>query len=233
MGSYNITGVMSPLINLSQKACGTPLDTIPPCPTTLSVCNLCNPKCAVTDNTNVLTWINPKNICKSSADVASYTVYFSDTKGGTFVKVSTINNPRDTSFIHLTASGTVAGCYYITATDSVGNEGLPSNIICVDNCPTFQLPNAFTPNGDKQNDTYHATQIKFIDHIDMKIFNRWGQLVNQFDKSDFNWDGKNFGGNDLAEGTYYYACVVYEKRVGGVVANQNILTGYIELIRGK
>ena len=231
IGTYNIVGINSPLINLSQKACGTPLDTVPPCPTTLTVCNLCNPKCTVTDNTNVLMWLNPKNICKSSADVAFYTVYFSDTKGGTVVKVTTINNPLDTSFIHLTPSGTVAGCYYITSTDSVGNESVPSNTICVDNCPTFQLPNAFTPNGDKQNDTYHATQVKFIDHIDMKIFNRWGQLVNQFDRPDFNWDGKNFSGNDLAVGTYYYSCVVYEKRVGGIVANQNILTGYIELIR--
>lgn len=41
IGTYGIGGILSPLVNFSQEICGTPLDTVPPCPPTLSVTNPC------------------------------------------------------------------------------------------------------------------------------------------------------------------------------------------------
>ena len=58
----------------------------------------------------------------------------------------------------------------------------------------FELPNAFTPDGDGSNDTFKplsATPV-FQDY-QMRIFNRWGELV--FETSDpiKGWDGKQAG----------------------------------------
>ena len=41
-GTYGIPRIVTPLINNSQEACGIPLDTIPPCPPTLEVSNICD-----------------------------------------------------------------------------------------------------------------------------------------------------------------------------------------------
>jgi gliding motility-associated-like protein len=115
----------------------------------------------------------------------------------------------------------------------VGNESLLSNLFCVDNCPNYELPNAFTPNGDGANDLYTPFPgWRFIQSIDMQIFNRWGNLVFQTTDPNINWNGTNEKGNELSEGTYFFVCKVYESRVGGVVLRPGVLSGYIELVRG-
>jgi gliding motility-associated-like protein len=231
-GSYGIAGVPDTLINLSQRACGTPIDTVPPCPPILTVTNECDStgKVAADRLINILKWTNPKNSCRGSDDVVRYKVYYTATEGGEFKNIITVNDPRDTTENHRDGSN-VAGCYYVTALDSIGNESRRSNTICIDNCPFYDLPNAFTPNGDGQNELYKPFNFRFIDKIDLKIFNRWGQLVFETTQPDIKWDGKNLKGTDLADGTYFYTCRVYEQRVKGVVLNPKILNGYIEIIR--
>jgi len=66
----------------------------------------------------------------------------------------------------------------------------------------------------------------------MQVFNRWGNLVFQTTDPNLNWNGNNEQGVQLAEGTYFYVCKVYENRVDGVVLRPDLLSGYIELIRG-
>lgn len=230
-GSYGITGVPTPLINDSQIACGTPIDTVAPCPTILTACNLCDSACALkTDNNSLISWRNPASLC-GTRDVSHFTLYFSSTKSGIFDVLTTTTSPRDTQYIHIRTDGNAAGCYYVTTTDSVGNESKSSNIVCIDNCPAYTLPNAFTPNDDKQNDIFKATTIKFISSINIKIFNRWGDVVFESTDPKFNWDGKNKSGTDVAEGTYFYTCTVIENRVNGPTPNATPLSGYIELRR--
>src|SRR5690606_10841639 len=40
----------------------------------------------------------------------------------------------------------------------------------------FYAPNAFTPNGNRQNNTYGVSVIGAID-FEFQIFNRWGELI--------------------------------------------------------
>jgi gliding motility-associated-like protein len=56
-----------------------------------------------------------------------------------------------------------------------------------------QIPTAFTPNNNGQND-------RFMPGVHQKIFNRWGQLL--YEGSE-GWDG-TFDGKTVSEGTYYY-----------------------------
>ena len=103
----------------------------------------------------------------------------------------------------------------------------------MDNCPSYTLPNTFTPNGDGANDLFIPYPYRFIARVEMNIFNLWGQLVFTTENPDLNWDGTNLSGKDLAEGTYFYTCKVFEERVEGVVESPELLSGYIELIRGR
>ncbi len=232
-GSYGLPDIPSPQINLSQEACAIPLDNVPPCPPTLNVKNICDnmERCDEADELeNELDWVNPMELCTETDDVVSYNIYFSPFEGGEFVLLENVVGANDTKLFHSPDRG-LAGCYAVTALDTFANESDFSNIVCVDNCPNFSLPNTFTPNGDGANDLYIPYPFCFIDNIELSIFNRWGQLVFETRDPNINWSGENLKGNDLPAGTYYYTCKVYEQRVTGTVEAPELLNGYIDLVR--
>jgi gliding motility-associated-like protein len=102
----------------------------------------------------------------------------------------------------------------------------------VDNCPKYELPNAFTPNGDNSNDLFTPFPgWRFVDHVDFQVYNQWGNLVFTATDPVLNWDGTDQQGKELAPGSYYFVCKVFESRVGGVVLRPDLLSGYIELVR--
>jgi gliding motility-associated-like protein len=76
-----------------------------------------------------------------------------------------------------------SGC---TATDTVTVSVIPEHSI--------YIPNAFTPNGDGNNDVFkiysHPNAIKFID---IQVFNRWGEEVFRSNDLNFFWDGSYMG----------------------------------------
>ncbi len=89
----------------------------------------------------------------------------------------------------------------------------------------LQFFNYVSPNGDGDNDVWI---IKNIDTNDLtsevKIFNRWGAIVWEgrgYDNVQVAWKGKSTSGNDLPDGTYYYAATIKAK----------LYNGYIELMR--
>ncbi len=72
---------------------------------------------------------------------------------------------------------------------------------------TIDVPTAFTPNGDGNNDLIFVRGWGIKSLVEFKIYNRWGQLV--FETSDINqgWDGR-FNGKDQNNDTYTYHAVV-------------------------
>ena len=126
----------------------------------------------------------------------------------------------------------MAGCYAISAIDSFQNESEITNRICIDDCSYYELPNVFTPNNDGQNDFYHPIEpYRFVEKIDIKIYNRWGNLVFQTEDPDINWDGKNYlSGKLVSSGVYYYICDVYERRLTGL--EPRYLVGFIHVLYG-
>ena len=235
VGTYGIEGIVSPLLNFSQEVCSVPGDNVPPCPPTLEVSNICD---NLSDNispdvfVNTLMWTNPNEVCEGVNDVEQYNIYFTPTEDGEFELIETITFAGTTTYDHQPDIG-IAGCYVVTAVDSNRNESIFSNVVCVDNCPSYTLPNTFTPNGDGTNELFRPFPYRFIDRVDFKVYNRWGGLVFETTDPSINWDGTNLAGNDLNEGVYYYVCRVFESRVNGVVEQEAILNGSIHLIRGR
>lgn len=230
-GSYGFAKLPEPLINLSQITCEVPADRVPPCTPTASVRNSCDDASLSRDGLffNRINWTFDFTNCSNPDDVAGYRIYYKPDADTTYSFLIQLDDPTITHYDHGTETG-LAGCYGVTALDTLGNESDTSTIFCVENCPFYELPNTFTPNGDGANDLFTAYPYKFIDKVDMKIFNRWGQLVFETADPDINWDGKNLSGKDLAVGVYHYICTVFESQ-GGATESGTALTGFIELIR--
>jgi gliding motility-associated-like protein len=80
------------------------------------------------------------------------------------------------------------GTYSLTVTDK--NQCMNSaSIEVISNCPgNMYVPNAFTPNGDGNNDLFFPVT-RNVKSLSWKIINRWGEVI--FETSDFNkgWDG--------------------------------------------
>ena len=235
-GTYGTGEIYSPLVNRSQIACGIPLDTVPPCPPRISVRTVCDEINEQADAdppyTNTVSWTFDD--CPRAGDLTAIRVYeLSDSAGSARTLVAQVDDPLDT-LVRVEREFEVAACYAVTAVDSVGNESQLSASVCVDNCPFFLLPNAFTPNGDGDNDVLRPRVSRFVERVDLQVFNRWGVLVYETQDPTLGWDGTKSGGGEVSEGTYFYTCEVFERRPGGEVeaVGGEPLSGYIEVLRG-
>jgi gliding motility-associated-like protein len=220
-GSYFNVALPDTLLNRSQHTCMAPVDNTPPCPPQLLLASDCE------NAQNALTWTDPNHYCAD--DVVSYNIWYSPTGDGPLQIIKTVSVSSDTNLVFSNLIS-VAGCYAVSALDSNAvNQSVLSNIVCADNCPLYQLPNVFTPNGDNTNDLFSALiPFRYIESVDMKIYDRWGALLFQTKDPNILWDGKSMQSGKLCtDGVYYYVCQVNARRLVGIVPYQ--LKGFIQL----
>ena len=231
VGEYSDTTLPKPLRNYSEIKCETPVDLIPPCQPNFNIVTNCD------DLQNIISWSFPNSTCGS--DAVQYNIYFSPTVFDPLQIIYTTTDMSTTTFVHqYLYDGTipsVAGCYAVTAVDSAlhPNESPIVNKICIDNCPEYELPNVFTPNGDGVNDLFKPLpNYRFVKSIDIKIFDRWGLLMFETDNPSILWDGLNMNTKEICtDGTYFYVCTVNEIRIDGI--KPRVLKGFIQLIQDK
>ncbi len=232
VGSYNLQTLNDTLYNRSQVMCGIPIDNIPPCGPHLAANNICiDPNFDLGTFTNALSWTNPADSCEDSQDVVLFELYSGEEFNDDFELLETFESD-EFLFEHFKENRNLSACYYIIAIDSVGNRSLSLDTLCTDNCPKYSLPNTFTPNDDQRNDLFFPNENLFIEKIDMKIYNRWGNLVYETEDPQINWEGTlKDTDTELPDGTYYYVCKVFENRLEGTVELPDPITGFIDLIR--
>ena len=64
------------------------------------------------------------------------------------------------------------------------------------------VPNTFTPDGDRSNNDFRISTVG-IKEIEIKVYNRWGELIFEAFDPKFIWDG-SYNGKIVNDGTYAY-----------------------------
>lgn len=94
----------------------------------------------------------------------------------------------------------------------------------VDNAATGDCfaPNVITPNNDGMNDCLKIPCVENHPQSQLKVFNRWGDLVHENDAYKNDWAG-TYNGNPLPNGTYFYLLQMTE--------NDEPMQGYFTIVR--
>jgi CHU_C Type IX secretion signal domain len=261
-GGYGNPKIAEPLINYSQINCAQPNDNTPPCKPSLTLhANDCaqyfqSASCSPTTFTNTLVWNGPPDD-ECRLDTRSYNIYVANQVGGQFTLYA--QNVVDTFYVDSNLPS-FARCYEISAVDRSGNESALSAPVCFDNCPHYELPNVFTPNGDHCNELFSAYSdryaidengddacgkvdiqmrrlkcARFVSQVNATIYNRWGKQVYSYSSGGerniyIDWDGKDDAGVALPDGVYYYVADVTFITVDPNQASKTI-KGWVQLIR--
>lgn len=263
-GAYGNPKIDEPLINYSQIICEQPNDDQEPCQPEIAVTGIsceeylqtssCNPLLF----SNTLTWKRPTDLaCRD--DIRGYKIYVAAKSGDQ--EFTAIPNliVTDTFYVDRNLPS-FARCYKVSAVDRAGNESILSEAYCFDNCPYFELPNVFTPNGDNCNDFFSPysdrVQIdesgngpcgkvdlldlrkrcaRFVLSVNFKVLNRWGKEVYSYSSGGersiyIDWDGRDNGGKELATGVYYYIAEVTFDVVNPAEQTKTI-KGWVNLLR--
>jgi gliding motility-associated-like protein len=136
---------------------------------------------------------------------------------------ATLANPA--AFL-TTAKPTATTTYTLTVVDANGCTGTDNAVVTV--LPyCMKVMDAFTPNGDGQNDRWIVTNNggNCVEQVYANVYNRYGSLVYNNDNYQNNWDG-TYSGKPVPDGTYYY--VIKYRLVNGNLA---ILKGDVTILR--
>lgn len=128
--------------------------------------------------------------------------------------------PTETTLYTLTVTDIMSGCFLI---DSV--------LVQVEPIREVFIPNAFSPNGDGSNDNFTIFGGNAVQEIiDLKIFDRWGELL--FENQNFvpndpslGWDGHLNGKPVNPSVLTYFVKVLY------IDGTDDMITGSVTLIR--
>ena len=114
--------------------------------------------------------------------------------------------------------------YYVTNINENGCERTDSvNVIVIENYYRG-VPDAFTPNGDEENDVLYVYG-NGITKLELYIYNRQGKIVFESRSKEIGWDG-TFKGELMEAGVYaYFVMLTYESGF------QEILKGDVTLVR--
>ena len=123
-------------------------------------------------------------------------------------------------------------CYEVEVVEGDGNPyGIRGVSKSAKKCITQEakvfVPNAFTPDNNKINDSFKPSLL-FVspENYVFEIYDRWGMLIFRTTDIDKAWEGKLESGKYCPEGSYVYY-IVYQDFYGNV----NTISGTVSLLR--
>ncbi|MCB9179761.1 MAG: gliding motility-associated C-terminal domain-containing protein, partial [Flavobacteriales bacterium] len=90
---------------------------------------------------------------------------------------------------------------------------------------SISIPNVFTPNNDRVNDVLSIQAVNIVS-VEVLIYNRWGQKVNELRRVGEVWDARSMSGNVVPDGTYFYTLTAL-----GADGVEHSASGHITLVR--
>ncbi len=116
--------------------------------------------------------------------------------------------------------------YILRVTDDNGCINYDTMTVIVEDAMRIIPSNILTPNNNGENDTWNIVNIDAYPEAEITIFDRWGKLIYETTEYNNDWQGVNFNGDILPDGTYYY--VILLNKEYGVVYK-----GAITILRDK
>jgi gliding motility-associated-like protein len=219
-GKYADATLPQPLLNLSQIACETPIDNVPPCPPILQ---------GTTDCKNIFLEWSFESTCDWD-DIYMLYIYYRNDLSADYLILDSILHPKIN--YQITNLPSIVGCFFLMARDLVGNQSNYSNELCFDTdiCDKYRLPNVFTPNANGVDYFFRPFPYDYVESVNMHIYNRWGELVFKTTNPDILWDGVNqFTKQPCVSGVYFYVCDVNEYTLNGIRTRH--LNGSVTILR--
>lgn len=90
---------------------------------------------------------------------------------------------------------------------------------------SLYMPNAFTPNGDGNNEIFLPVgQINSLEFYSLKIYDRWGSLLFESTDPQTGWNGKTSASDRNVEAGVYIYTLEYKRARKPLVREKNIFT---------
>jgi gliding motility-associated-like protein len=123
-----------------------------------------------------------------------------------------------------TINGIDEGNYIVYVTDAEGCEAAQAFSLGCNPLIPIDIPQFLSPNGDGLNETWILKNLEQYPEIEVKVYNRWGNLVFEADPYENDWNGHYRGTNaeSLPAATYFYVIDTKKK-------SQDPITGFIEI----
>ncbi|MFT7155939.1 MAG: gliding motility-associated-like protein [Parvicella sp.] len=223
-GSPGNTFLWTPSTGLSNPNIATPFAS-PLSTTTYTVSASDVAGCSDQDSTTVTIWTAPSAIFDTTivagceGPVVSFTNESID--GVSFLwnfGDGTTDTTESAEHVYQ-YSGTFTTILYVTnANGCIDSASITGTSLGYDDYVNFIIPNVFTPNGDGENDIFAVNLPgKIYECVDMRIFNRWGQLMFVNTGNTTRWDGHTSVGLEAPEGTYFYTIDVNGEKFSGTL----------------
>ncbi len=136
-----------------------------------------------------------------------------------------LGNGVNSTLVHPTNTYDSAGTYlvHLIAYDKKGCIDSITKPISIEEEYYVYVPNTFTPDGGRLNETFRASTIG-ISELEIIICNRWGEIVFQSKDQYFRWDGL-YNGKPAQDGIYAYKikCVTNSNRTLNFVGHVGII----------
>jgi gliding motility-associated-like protein len=95
---------------------------------------------------------------------------------------------------------------------------IPVSITNIYGYDDFDFPNVITPNGDGNNDELNIeTKFKTCQEYQLKVFNRWGEILYSGKRFDTPFNGKDMNGRVLEDGVYFYLLEFDQQKKSGFI----------------
>lgn len=157
------------------------------------ICVTPDPVASFAPNPSVMTTLNTTTVMNNnSTNAVSYVWDFGDqTTSTAFEPTHTYPDHAGSYTIQLTAYS-ISGCVDVAYAQIVINEDI-----------IYYVPNTFTPDDDENNQTFFPVFTSGFDpyNFNMKIFNRWGEIIFETNNVEVGWDG-TYHDEIVKDGTY-------------------------------